>query len=91
MLYWCDIRLGEPLTLTSTVFHFKGSILNIDKSYQRLNKQDVITPPKTKKSVRKIVMPSFLSEEMKEYIKEIYDLGPTTASFRRARATYTTR
>lgn len=50
MLYWCGIREGELLALTPGVFDFKNSTVTINKSYQRLHGQDVITTPKTKRS-----------------------------------------
>lgn len=75
VLYWCGIRLGELLALTRADFNFDTKTLSITKSLQRIKKRDVITPPKTEKSVRTIVMPDFLCEEMKEYIDSLYGLG----------------
>lgn len=75
VLYWCGIRVGELLALTKKDFDFENKTLSITKSLQRLNRRDVITPPKTEKSVRKIVMPDFLCEEMKEYIDSLYNVG----------------
>jgi len=72
MLYWCGIREGELLALTPADFNFDKETVN--KSYQRLKGQDVITSPKTKKSNRTIKMPQFLCEEMKEYLGMIYGL-----------------
>ena len=72
MLYWCGIREGELLALTLADFDFKSSTVTINKSYQRLHGTDVITAPKTKKSVRTIKMPGFLCEEMQDYIGSIY-------------------
>src|SRR5699024_3326073 len=46
----------------------------INKSYQRLHGEDVITTPKTKKSNRTIKMPHFLCEEMQEYLSMLYGL-----------------
>ena len=66
ILYWCGIRLGELLALTPEDFDFEKGTLRINKSYQRIDKRDVITPPKTKKSNRIIKMPEFLCEEVKE-------------------------
>lgn len=43
-----------------------------DKSYQRIDGEDIITDPKTPKSRRDIVMPDFLAEEMKEYLSSLY-------------------
>lgn len=74
MLYWCGIRLGELLALTPADFDFKSHTLRINKSYQRLNREDVITPPKTLKSNRTIKMPQFLCDEMQDYMAMLYDL-----------------
>lgn len=69
MLYWTGIRVGELLALTAGDFDFKNNMLTINKSYQRLHGEDVITPPKTEKSNRTIKMPQFLCDEMQEYLK----------------------
>ena len=44
ILYWCGIRLGELLALTPEDFDFEKGTLRINKSYQRIDKRDVITP-----------------------------------------------
>lgn len=72
MLYWCGIREGELLALTAGDFDFDKGTVTINKSYQRLHGEDVITTPKTKKSNRTIKMPQFLCEEMQEYIGMLY-------------------
>ncbi len=74
MLYWCGIREGELLALTAADFNFDKETVTINKSYQRLHGEDVITSPKTKKSNRTIKMPKFLCEEMQEYIDMLYGL-----------------
>lgn len=58
VLYWCGIREGELLALTPADFDLDKGLLSITKSYQRLKGRDVITDPKTPKSVRVIQMPS---------------------------------
>ena len=50
ILYWCGLRMGELLALTPADFNFETHTLRINKSYQRLHREDVITPPKTLKS-----------------------------------------
>ena len=42
MLYWCGIREGELLALTPADFDFEKNTVSINKSYQRLNGQDLI-------------------------------------------------
>ena len=74
MLYWCGIRDGELLALTPADFDFEKETVRINKSYQRLHCEDIITSPKTKKSNRTIKMPQFLCEEMQECISMIYGI-----------------
>lgn len=81
MLYWCGIREGELLALTAGDFDFKNKTVTINKSYQRLHGEDVITPPKTAKSNRTIKMPNFLCEEMQEYITMFYSAGENDRIF----------
>ena len=63
---------NELLALTAADFDFEKETVAINKSYQRLHGEDVITTPKTKKSNRTIKMPRFLCEEMQEYIGMLY-------------------
>ena len=81
MLYWSGMRLGELLALTPSDFDFQNSTVTINKSYQRLHGEDVITTPKTKKSNRTIKMSEFLAEEMQAYIKMQYEIEPTDRLF----------
>lgn len=73
VLYWCGIREGELLALTKDDFDLENRKLRINKSYQRLKGEDVITTPKTPKSKRTISMSKFLCEEMGEYFKMLYE------------------
>ena len=81
MLYWCGIREGELLALTPADFDFKKGTVTINKSYQRLNRQNVITTPKTEKSNRTIKMPQFLTDEIQDYLKMLYDIGDNDRMF----------
>ena len=81
VLYWCGIREGELLALTAADFDLEKGLLSITKSYQRLKGRDIITDPKTPKSVRVIQMPQFLTEEIRDYFKSIYKLQPNDRIF----------
>ncbi len=81
MLYWCGIRLGELLALTPADFDFAKSTVAINKSYQRIDMEDVITEPKTPKSNRVIKMPDFLKQEMQEYLNALYNCKSTDRIF----------
>lgn len=74
VLFWCGIREGELLALTPSDFDFDKRLLRINKSFQRLQGQDVITPPKTPKSTRTVAVPDFVSEEVADYV-ELYGIG----------------
>ena len=88
MLYWCGIRVGELLALTSSDFDFEKGTVSITKSYQRLKGRDLITDPKTPKSNRVIRMPDFLVEEMREYTSHIYGIKPNDRIFQITKKLY---
>lgn len=76
MLYWRGIWKGELPALTSADFDFEKRTVSINKSYKRLNGQNLIITPKTEKSNRVIIKPQFLAEEIQDYIKMLYGIGP---------------
>lgn len=74
ILYWGGLRLGELLALTKQDIDFKRGIIRINKSYQRIEGEDIITDPKTPNSIRNVQMPEFLAEELKDYIDGLYGI-----------------
>lgn len=81
ILYWCGLRMGELLALTKEKFDFNTNTLKVDESLQKIDGENIITPPKTKKSIRKIVMPDFLAEEIQNYLDGFYKLKPKDLIF----------
>lgn len=81
VLYWCGLRRGEALALTREDFDLDKGMLNINKTYHRKHGRDIITSPKTPKSVRRISMPDFLCQEMEVYFKMNYQLSPQDRVF----------
>ena len=81
LLYWTGIRCGELLALTPSDFMLESSRLRINKSYQSLHGMDTVTDPKTPKSVRTIVMPAFLRDEMADFIEMRDDVAPDERLF----------
>lgn len=73
-LYWTGMHLGELLALNPKDVDLEKRTISITKSYQRLGKKDVITPPKTPKSKRVITIPEFLAADIKDYMDSLYDL-----------------
>jgi integrase len=91
VLYWCGLRIGELLALTYADIDFDKRTVTVSKSYQILRGEDYITEPKTTKSNRTIVMPEFLSDELREYVDRQYKpksnnrMFPTSKSFMQKR------
>ena len=81
LLYWCGVREGELLALSPSDFNFEKKTLRINKSYQRLEGEDVISTPKTKNSNRIVKMPQFLCDEMQDFFKQYYSLQPDDRIF----------
>lgn len=73
ILYWSGCRIGEMLALTWEDIDFINNTININKSYQRINRKDIITEPKTKKSIRKVPVISSVINEISEYKKLFYN------------------
>lgn len=65
---------AELLALTYYDINLEEKTISINKSYQRLKGKDVITQPKTPKSIRVITMPDFLVEEFREYYSHLYGI-----------------
>ena len=86
-MYYTGIREGELLALTPSDIDFEKKTLTVNKSYQRLGKEDIITTPKTPKSNRTIPIPDGLCNCLQEYMSHCYGLQkddrlfPYTKSF----------
>ena len=81
ILFWGGLRIGELLALTYKDFDFDNNYLNINKSYQKIKGKDVITPPKTRKSIRKVGMLENDMNEFNELFKRIYHLKKDSRVF----------
>lgn len=72
ILFWTGMRIGELLALTFGDIDLDANIITISKSYQRLRQKDIITPPKTPKSNRKVNIPQFLAEDIRDYRESLF-------------------
>ena len=81
VLYWTGMREGELLALTAADIDLVTKQIDINKTYQRLHGEDIITTPKTRKSKRKVTIPDFLCQELQEYITSRYMLAPNERLF----------
>lgn len=73
VLYYTGMRLGELLALSWDKINFEEQTILIDKSLQKLNGVTYITSPKTKKSIRTIVIFPKLVEILKKYKEACYE------------------
>ena len=62
------------MALTPKDVDFERNQISITKTYYRTERQDVITEPKTKQSVRLIEIPEFLKQEIKDFIDSHYEM-----------------
>lgn len=81
VLYWTGMREGELLALTSADIDLATKQIDINKTYQRLHGEDIITTPKTRKSKQKVPIPDFLCQELQEYMDSRYMLAPNEKLF----------
>ena len=90
ILYWCGLRLGEMLVLTPSDFDFEKNILRINKSYQKIGAEDVITDPKTPKSKHLLYFNLLTSGKLNKYLASI-DEQPVSIIFYISRMKYSCR
>lgn len=81
LLFYTGMREGEALALTLNDFDFTAHELSINKSLATVNGKTIIQTPKTTKSVRKIAIPDFICDNVKEYVKIIYGYKPNQRIF----------
>lgn len=81
LLFYTGLREGELLALTPADIDSENRTLKVNKSYQRIEGRDVITPPKTPKSKRTISIPPFLVDMLQAYISSIYGIKKNNRIF----------
>lgn len=72
LMFWTGMREGEMLSLTYDDFDFDQANVKITKTYYRHKKEDIITAPKTDNSIRKIDLPEFILDEVRDYYSRLY-------------------
>lgn len=73
VLFWTGVRSGELMALTFKDIDLINKTIDINKTYTRLNGEDIISEPKTPKSKRKISISDSLCDDIKIYENKLYD------------------
>ncbi len=72
ILFWGGLRIGELLALTKKDFNFEEGYISINKSFQRIQRKDVITEPKTEKSKRIVYLARPVMDRVELYVESRY-------------------
>lgn len=75
------MRSGEMLALTLNDFDFEERTVSITKNYARIDGEDLFLDPKTPKSNRKITLPQFVCDLVKDYADRLYGYDPSDRLF----------
>lgn len=81
ILFWTGIRIGELLALTLDDIDLERRTLWVSKSYQNIDGEDVITPPKTPKGKRVVPLPEAMCDVVRVYVEALYDYEPDERLF----------
>lgn len=84
ILYWTGMRQGELLALTPSDIDTAHKQISITKSYTHIDGKDIISTPKTKKSIRRVDIPQFLLDEITTYLRTQH-IAPDQRIFDRTR------
>lgn len=72
MLYYSGMRVGELLALNWDDIVWEENKIKITKDLSFVDNKQIIQPPKTKASVRDIIMPQFCMDELKDWKDKLY-------------------
>ncbi len=81
ILYWCGLREGELLGLGRAHVDLEESVIHVRRNYQRVAGKDILQTPKTAASVRDVLMPDVVADELAEYLDARPELGPEDRLF----------
>lgn len=80
ILFWCGLREGELLALTPADIT-EDKKIHITKTFVRVDGEELVTPPKTPKSIRDVPISDFLYNEIQDYISKLYGIQPQDKLF----------
>lgn len=87
-LYYTGMRIGELQALTFGDIDLKNGIIHVGKTYSVIDGKQVVTSPKTEKSIRDVLIPAFLCDSLQEYKSRHYKPLQETRLFQVSVETY---
>lgn len=76
LLYYSGMREGELRGLRIEDIDFDSCIVSIRRTRATLARKDTVNAPKTPESLRDVVLPSFVRDEIENLIAQMYDPQP---------------
>ncbi len=86
IMFWAGLRVGETLALFPTDI-LPSKMIDITKTVTRRKGEDTFSDPKTPKSKRRVPIPTFLYDEIQEYINTVEGMTDKDRLFYFARGT----
>lgn len=85
-LFWTGVREAELLGIRKRDLDLKNGIVYVKEAYHKVE-DEVDTRLKNKKSYRTVKIPSFLIEELKDFIESLGPLEPNSHIFETSKST----
>ena len=76
LLAWAGIRLGEAAELRRKDVDLKHSQIRVQRAVYPIHGEYLVQTPKSNAGVRTIVLPAFVSDALREHMRDYSPLGP---------------
>ncbi len=76
LLAWAGIRLGEAAELRRKDIDLKHSQVRVERAVYPIDSEYVVQTPKSRAGVRTIVLPEFVTEVLREHMRDYSPIGP---------------
>ncbi len=76
LLAWAGIRLGEAAELRRKGIDLKHSQVRVERAVYPIDSEYVVQTPKSRAGVRTIVLPEFVTEVLREHMRDYSPIGP---------------
>jgi integrase len=76
LLAWAGIRLGEAAELRRKDVDLKHSQIRVQRAVYPIDGQYLVQTPKSNAGVRTIVLPAFVTDALREHLRDYSPIGP---------------